>query len=83
MNLTTRTEYNAQNPTNQMYYRNIQGSVINEDDEFSAYISSFEYDKLPMEDHPLFKNSSSNFGVQLQSSGCVTIPVVRKYGLQS
>ena len=37
---------------NQMYYRHIQGWVINKDDGFAAYISSFEDDKFPMYYHP-------------------------------
>ena len=55
MNQNTRTEYNAQNYMNQMYYWHIQGPVINEDDEFAEYISSFEDDKFPLEDHQFFQ----------------------------
>ena len=68
---------------NQMYYWHIQGPVINKDDEFAAYISSFEDDTLPMEYHPFFKRSSNSFVMQLQSTICIPVPVVREDVLHS
>ena len=61
MNQTTRYKYNAQNVMNQMHYRHIQGPVIIEDNEFAAYISSFDNDNFPMEDHPFVKSQNQQF----------------------
>ena len=56
MNQDTRLRYNANNAINLMNHRYNQGPVIDEDDEFAAYISSFEDNvKLPMENHLFFQ----------------------------
>ena len=46
---------------NQMYYRNIQGTVINEYDKFTVYISSFEDDKFPIEEHSFVQAQKKQF----------------------
>ena len=44
-----------------MNYGHKQDPVIDKDNGFAAYISIFEDDKLPMEDHPFFKAQQKQF----------------------
>ena len=61
MNKNTRTEYIAQNTMNQMHYQHIQDLVFDKDDEFAAYISSFEDVKLTMGDQPFVQADLQQF----------------------
>ena len=62
MNQETRSWYNAQNVINLISYWPNQGPIIDEDNEFAAYISSFEGDvKLPMENYPWIQEQQQKF----------------------
>ena len=62
MNQTTRSQYHAHNSISLMNFWHIQGLVIDEDDKFTAYISSLEDDvKLRMGNIPFVQDQQKTF----------------------